>query len=67
MDNWYREKKRWKKLIAILFAEGVELTHRGEIFAQHSLEIRTPLEAALDIVNKQNNMTSDSPLLFVEI
>ena len=55
MNNELREKKRWKKLIAILFANEVELTAKGEIYAAYSLETRTPLEAALDIIQKQDN------------
>jgi len=67
MNNELRERKRWLKLVAILFANEVELTAKGEIFAAHSLETRTPLEAALDITQHQNNMNSSSPLLFIEV
>lgn len=67
MNNELRERKRYLKLIAILFANEQELTKAGEEFAIKSLEWRTPLEAALDINFTQNNMNSSSPKLFVEV
>tara|TARA_R110001606_G_scaffold372049_1_gene529045 strand:- start:34 stop:240 length:207 start_codon:yes stop_codon:yes gene_type:complete len=67
MNNELRERKRYLKLIAILFANGQELTEVGRNFAITSLEERTPLEAALDINFTQNNMNSSSALLFVEV
>ena len=51
-----RERKRYLKLIAILFANGQELTEVGINFAIASLEERTPLEAALDINSKQHEL-----------
>ena len=67
MNNELRERKRYLKLIAILFANGQELTEAGTEFALDSLDTRTPLDAAVDITDTQNNMSSDSPLLFVEV
>jgi|TARA_R110001599_G_scaffold75482_3_gene207149 hypothetical protein len=65
--NEARETKRYLKLIAILFANGQELTKEGEEFALKSLEWRTPLEAAVDINFTQNNFNSSQGLLFVEV
>ena len=65
--NEARETKRWLKLVAILFANGQELTKEGEEFALKSLEWRTPLEAAVDINFTQNNFNSSQGLLFVEV
>ena len=65
--NEARETKRYLKLIAILFANGQELTKEGEEFALKSLEWRTPLEAAVDINFTQNNFNSSQSLLFVEV
>tara|TARA_R110002110_G_scaffold310240_3_gene523677 strand:+ start:719 stop:964 length:246 start_codon:yes stop_codon:yes gene_type:complete len=65
--NEARETKRYLKLIAILFANGQELTKKGEEFALKSLEWRTPLEAAVDINFTQNNFNSSQGLLFVEV
>tara|TARA_B100000780_G_C20783420_1_gene311120 strand:- start:189 stop:449 length:261 start_codon:yes stop_codon:yes gene_type:complete len=63
-----QERKRYLKLVAILFANGTELTEAGVEFALASLdEERTPLDAAVDITDTQNNMCPHSPLLFVEI
>ena len=60
MNNELRERKRYLKLIAILFANGQELTARGERFAIDSLEERTPLDAAVDI---NENQISAIPVL----
>ena len=65
--NEARETKRWLKLVAILFANGQELTKEGEEFALKSLEWRTPLEAAVDINFTQDNFNSSQGLLFVEV
>ena len=65
--NEARERKRYLKLIAILFANGQELTKEGEEFALKSLEWRTPLEAAVDINFTQDNFNSSQGLLFVEV
>jgi hypothetical protein len=65
--NEARETKRYLKLIAILFANGQELTKEGEEFALKSLEWRTPLEAAVDINFTQDNFNSSQGLLFVEV
>ena len=67
MTNELRERKRYLKLIAILFANRQELTKTGEAYAFKSLEEHTPLEAALDINLTQNNMKSRPALLFVEL
>tara|TARA_R110000772_G_scaffold178227_1_gene289638 strand:+ start:190 stop:423 length:234 start_codon:yes stop_codon:yes gene_type:complete len=67
MTNELRERKRYLKLIAILYANGQELTKEGEAFAINSLEERTPLEAAVDINFSQNNSWSNAPKLFVEL
>ena len=67
MNNELRERKRYLKLIAILFANGQELTARGERFAIDSLEERTPLDAAVDINEYQNNISPSSTKLFVEV
>ena len=64
-DN--RKTLREKRLSNILFANSQELTEEGWKFARKSLELRTPLEAAVDINTTQNNMLSSSPLLFVEV
>ena len=65
--NEARERKRWLKLVAILFANGQELTKKGEEFALKSLEWKTPLEVAADINSTQNNFNSSQGLLFVEV
>lgn len=65
--NEARERKRYLKTIAILFADQKELTKTGQEFAIKQLEWRTPLEAALDIVKTQNNFNSSQGLLFVEV
>jgi len=64
-----RENIRFKTLTAILFANKQELTPKGEVFAWHQLYVKekSPLVTALEINNFQNNMNSDSPLLFVEV
>ena len=65
--NEARERKRWLKLVAILFANGQEMTKKGEEFALKSLEWKTPLEVAADINSTQNNFNSSQGLLFVEV
>ena len=65
--NEARERKRWLKLVAILFANGQEMTEKGEEFALKSLEWKTPLEVAADINSTQNNFNSSQGLLFVEV
>ena len=66
-DFEMKERKRYLRLLAILFANSQELTEAGVEFAMEVLKKQTPLETACIINHHQNNILANAPKLFVEI